>query len=121
MHIAQKNFYKKLLGRIGETQAEKYLKKVGYKILEKNYKTRIGEIDIIASEEGIIVFVEVKTRSTNNYGSPAQAVDKNKQKKYQRVAQEYLIKTGQTDKNCRFDVVEIENKKINLIKDAFWC
>ena len=121
MHIAQKDFYKKLLGRLGETQAEKYLKKVGYKILEKNYKTNIGEIDIIAKEKEVIVFVEVKTRSSNNYGNPSQAVDKKKQKKYQKVAQEYLVKSGQMDKNCRFDVVEIENKKINLIKDAFWC
>lgn len=119
MQIAQKNFYKKFLGRKGEIEACKYLIKEGYTILEKNYKTHVGEIDIIAIENETICFVEVKTRSSSDYGAPSEAVNEKKQYKYYKVAEEYLLKKGKMDSLCRFDVVEIEDGKINLIKDAF--
>ena len=119
MQIAQKNFYKKLLGRVGEKKAVDFLKKKGYKILETNYKTHIGEIDIIAQDEDVTVFIEVKTRSGGEYGSPSQAVNSKKQEKYFKVATEYLLRNDKTDVPCRFDVVEIENGEINLIFDAF--
>lgn len=119
MQIAQKNFYKKLLGRIGEKTAENYLKKQGYKILERNYKTRVGEIDLIASDNGYTVFVEVKARSSDSYGAPSEAVDKRKREKYYKVASEYLLKKGLSDTACRFDVVEIEDGQINHLIDAF--
>ncbi len=120
MQIAQKNFYKKFLGRIGEKKAVEHLKKQGYNILEKNFKTHVGEIDIIASDGEIICFVEVKTRSGDGFGQPSEAVNRRKQEKYFKVAEGYLLSKGLTDRECRFDVVEIENEKINLIKDAFW-
>ncbi len=119
MQIAQKNFYKKFLGKRGEIAATKYLISLGYKILEKNYKTYIGEIDIIAKDEDTLVFIEVKTRTSDDYGVPSEAVTIKKQEKYYKVAWEYLIKTKNCDSPCRFDVVEIEDGKINLIKDAF--
>lgn len=119
MQIAQKNFYKKLLGRIGEGKAQEYLKKQGYKILEKNFKTHIGEIDLICQDGEDLVFVEVKTRIDDVYGMPSEAVDERKQRKYFLVATEYLVRNKKTDCKCRFDVVEIENSKINVIKDAF--
>lgn len=120
MQIAQKNFYKKFLGRVGEKKAVEYLKEQGYKILDKNYKTRVGEIDIVAKIEDEIVFVEVKTRSSDRFGSPSLAVNYEKQRKYFSVATSYLIKNfGTEDKNCRFDVVEIEDGKINHIINAF--
>ncbi len=119
MQIAQKNFYKKFLGRAGEVKAQEYLKKNGYKILEKNYKTFIGEIDIIAEENGVIVFVEVKTRVDDAFGAPSEAVTERKREKYFKVATEYLVRNKKTESICRFDVVEIENGKINIIKDAF--
>ena len=120
MQIAQKNFYKKFLGRIGEKKAVEYLKKQGYKILDKNFKTHVGEIDIIAIDKDVICFVEVKTRSGDRFGQPSEAVNRKKQEKYFKVAEEYLLFKGITDRDCRFDVVEVENEKINLIKDAFW-
>ena len=119
MQIAQKNFYKKLLGRVGEKKSADYLKKKGYKIIETNYRTPMGEIDIIAQENGVTVFVEVKTRSSDEYGSPSQAVNYKKQEKYYKVASYYLQRTGKTDSECRFDVIEIEDGKINHILNAF--
>ena len=119
MQIAQKNFYKKFLGRVGEQKAVDFLKKKGYKILETNYKTHVGEIDVIAEHEGVIVFIEVKTRSGDEFGAPSEAVTKKKQEKYFKVATEYLMRKDKMDALCRFDVVEIENGQINLINDAF--
>ena len=119
MQIAQKNFYKKLLGRVGEKRAVDFLKKNGFKILKTNYKTIVGEIDIIAEEKGVIVFIEVKTRSNDNYGNPCEAVDKRKQEKYYKTATYYLQKEKKTDFECRFDVIEIENGEINHIFNAF--
>ena len=107
------------MGRAGEREACKYLKKKGYQILETNYRAHYGEADMIAKDNGVIVFVEVKTRSGDEYGTPAQAVDKKKQEKYFKIAQEYLIKKSLQDQECRFDVVEIENGQINHIIDAF--
>ena len=119
MSDTPKNFYKKLLGSKGEKIAEKYLKKQGYAILEKNYKTHYGEADLIASKDGVIVFIEVKTRSGDEFGAPSEAVTKKKQEKYFKVATEYLMRKDKMDALCRFDVVEIENGQINLINDAF--
>ncbi len=119
MQIAQKNFYKKLLGRVGEKKAVDFLKKNGYNILETNYKTHIGEIDIIAEDKGTTVFIEVKTRTDNDFGAPREAVNAKKKEKYFKVATEYLLRHSKMDVPCRFDVVEIENGQINLIFDAF--
>jgi len=120
LQIAQKNFYKKLLGRVGEQKAAEYLEKKGYKIIEKNYKTHVGEIDLIACDGQDIVFVEVKTRSSDAFGLPSEAVDSKKQEKYYKVADEYLLKTKKKDLSSRFDVIEIENGQINHIINAFW-
>ena len=119
MQDTPKNFHKKLLGKVGEKGAEKHLKKLGYKILEKNFTTKIGEIDLIALDGETLVFIEVKTRSSENYGAPSQAVNKLKQEKYYLVATEYLKMKGLFDKECRFDVVEVIFDQINVIKDAF--
>ena len=119
MQITQKNFYKKLLGRVGEAKAVEFLKKQGYLVLEKNYKTRLGEIDIIVKKDDTIVFVEVKTRSSDSCGSPSEAVGYEKQRKYAKVAEEYLLKHKIFDQSCRFDVIEIINEDINHIIDAF--
>ncbi len=119
MQIAQKNFYKKFLGKKGEIEAVKYLSANGYKILDRNFKTHIGEIDVIALEQDTVCFIEVKTRTSSDYGTPAEAVNEKKQDKYYLVAEQYLLKTKKTEFPCRFDVVEIEDGKINLIKDAF--
>ena len=119
MQTAQKDFHKKLLGRAGELKAKKFLKKQGYKILEQNFSTRIGEIDIIAKDGDILVFVEVKTRTNEDFGLPSEAVTARKRQKYGLVASEYILKNDLVDPPCRFDVVEVEEGKVNLIKDAF--
>ena len=82
MQIAQKNFYKKFLGRAGEVKAVDFLKKKGFKILKTNYKTALGEIDIIAEDDGVVVFIEVKTRTDDSFGVPSEAVNYKKQQKY---------------------------------------
>lgn len=119
MQTAQKNFHKKLLGLVGEKNAEKFLKENGYSVLEKNYKTHVGEADIIAKYGDTIVFVEVKTRTSDDFGLPCEAVNYQKQSKYRKIATEYLLKKGWTDKESRFDVIEVENGKINHIICAF--
>ena len=119
MQTSQKNFYKKLLGRIGENKATNHLKKLGYTILDRNFTTRVGEIDIIASDGEFIVFVEVKTRKDDSFGAPSEAVTKQKMVKYYKVATEYLIKNAIDNLPVRFDVIEVEKGKINHIIDAF--
>ena len=107
------------MGRAGEKRAIDFIKKKGFKILETNYKTVFGEIDIIAEEKGVFVLIEVKTRSSDNYGNPCEAVDKRKQEKYYKTATYYLQKAKKIDAECRFDVIEIENGEINHIFNAF--
>ncbi len=107
------------MGRAGEKRAVEFLKKKGFKILKTNYKTPVGEIDIIGEDDKTIVFIEVKTRTSDNYGLPSEAVDRKKQEKYYRTALFYLQREKKTDSACRFDVIEIENGQINHIFNAF--
>ena len=120
-------FKTKTIGNFGENEAEKFLRKNGYKILERNYTTKLGEIDIIAQKDNYICFVEVKTRSNENYGTPRDAVNYHKQKKIISVAKYYML-TKNKDMFLRFDVIEVvvnkdktKVEKIEHIEDAFWC
>ncbi len=109
-----------IFGRTGEAKAARFLKKNGYKILEKNFKNSLGEIDIIAMDGNSIVFVEVKTRSTIAFGSPKSAVNKRKRRKISMTAVAYLKNSGNTNAKARFDVVAISPLKgIELLKNAF--
>ena len=119
MQFAQKNFYKKLLGKVGEDKAAAFLKKQGIKVLERNYKNAFGEIDIIAKDGEYTGFIEVKTRKSDAFGQPAEAVDFRKRQKYALIAKAYLQAKGLFDTAVRFDVIEVENEKINHIIDAF--
>ena len=119
MPDTQKDFYKKLLGRTGESKAVSFLKKKKYRILKKNYVTKIGEVDIIAEQNGVIVFIEVKTRDTLFYGRPAEAITTGKQAKYRRMAMQYLQSTDDENALFRFDVIEILPGEINHIENAF--
>ena len=111
------------LGQTGESLAAWYLKKNGYKIIEQNYRTPLGEIDIIAREKKIIVFVEVKSRRSNRFGNPKWAVTPQKQRKISRVALQYLKSTRQMNKSARFDVVAVSSNRdeprIEIVKNAF--
>ena len=95
------------LGRIGELEAQKYLKENGYKIIETNYRCPLGEIDIIAKDKGELVFIEVKTRTSKKYGSPIEAINKKKQNSIMKSAQFYLNRKNLNDVNVRFDAVEV--------------
>jgi len=110
------------LGIEGEELAVRFLKKKGYKIVSRNFKSPVGEMDIIAEDGGTLVFVEVKTRTDDSFGHPFEAVTPRKREKLRKVALGYL-KHSRRDAPSRFDVLSIEtdgaNHKIEHIKDAF--
>lgn|SRR5574344_1225459 len=108
-----------ILGVAGETTATQYLIDNGYKIIERNYKTYIGEVDIIAKIDDITVFVEVKDRETKRFGLPREAVTPYKQNKIRLVATQYLQKHRLIDSKVRFDVIEILGGEITHLKNAF--
>ncbi len=111
------------LGRKGEELAIAYLKSKGFKILAKNRRNRFGEIDIIAKDHGVLVFVEVKTRTTTSFGSPIQAIDATKQNRLRNLALRYIAEEGLADQQVRFDVLCVlqtpETTKIEHIPNAF--
>lgn len=111
------NNYEK--GNIGENTAYDYLKKKGYQILERNYRYFTGEIDIIAQYENYIIFVEVKYRKTTINGYPREAVKKSKQNKIRKTALYYISEKNVQNNDFRFDVVEILDKNIEHIENAF--
>lgn len=111
------------LGKKGEELALAQLKEMKYKILEKNYKCPLGEMDIIAREKDTLVFVEVKTRTTKDFGGPAAAVDARKQRQLSKVALHYLNQKKLNNVPARFDVVAVElftfPPHIEVIRNAF--
>ena len=115
---------KNVLGKEGEAIVCNYLKEQGLKIIATNYKNLIGEIDIIAKDNDVYVFIEVKTRSSLKFGSPREAIDYRKIQKIKKVAISYLKYKSLLDKvSVRFDCVEILGNKldyeINHLKNIF--
>ncbi len=114
------------IGRIGEDIAERFLRDSGYEILERNWRFKRAEIDIIAKDtDGILVFVEVKTRSYDYFGEPASFVDEKKQKIMADAASQYMKFIGY-EWAMRFDILGIllddeKKPKISHYKDAFFC
>ncbi len=112
------------LGKTGEDLAVRYLKKNGYRILARNYRTPIGEIDIIAKDRETLVFAEVKTRKSTRYGHPKWAITPKKQRKLSMLALYYLKSVQGQYQKARFDVVSVraqgpEAWDIEIIKNAF--
>jgi len=111
------------LGKYGENVAVSFLKKHGYKILCKNYKNKLGEIDIIARDKDTLCFVEVKTRRTDRFGAPQEAISYSKQKKISQVALIFLKENHLLDQKARFDVVSLMGapgeSRLELFKNAF--
>lgn len=119
MPYSSQDVHKKVLGKKGERLVEEYLKKQGCKILKRNYKTPFGEADIIAEDKDEIVFVEVKARTTDRFGTPREAVGKDKQRRYYQIAKCYWLQTG-SEPNARFDVAEVYGDgAIEYYKNAF--
>ncbi|MBU4376955.1 MAG: YraN family protein [Candidatus Omnitrophica bacterium] len=113
------------IGKTGEALASGYLKRQGYEILERNYKTKIGEIDIVARDGKALVFVEVKTRQSDLYGLPEEAINAKKMRKLTQLAELYIKRKHLYQTEARFDVVGIlmdcgnGSKSIRLTKNAF--
>ena len=111
------------LGKRGEEIAVSYLKGLKYKIVERNYTCKFGEVDIIAKDKKTLTFIEVKTRSSLEYGHPCQVVNKRKQHQISKVALNYISKNNLQNLDARFDVVAVqisdEGERVELIKNAF--
>ena len=111
------------LGKKGEDEAARFLASLGYRLLERNYRCRFGEVDLIAKDGQSIVFVEVKTRANENYGTPKHSVDDRKQRRISLASQDYMVKKGLTESAARFDVVSITEDKngfsVEHVIDAF--
>jgi putative endonuclease len=103
----------------GEEQATKTLKDRGYRIIEKNYRSPFGELDIIAEEGGYIVFVEVKKRNTRSFGGSFEAVNALKKKRIIKTALFYMKTHKCLDRKVRFDVVGIDRENVKIVKHAF--
>lgn len=111
---------KRQIGNLYENKARKYLSNNDYVILEQNYRTKIGEIDIIARNENYLCFIEVKYRDEKSLATGLYAVDKAKQKTIYNVAKMYMLENKiDDDTACRFDVISVDGSDIELIKNAF--
>lgn len=113
------------VGRLGEEAAIAALQASGYRIVEKNVRLRRGELDVVAEEDGVIVFVEVKSRRTALFGTPAEAVTARKQRALVGLAAAYLTRRALAERPCRFDVAEVwlgrdgRPARVEIIRDAF--
>ncbi|MBW2408602.1 MAG: YraN family protein [Deltaproteobacteria bacterium] len=114
---------KQIIGEAGEAIAARHLKKNGYRIIETNYRTELGEIDLIARDKDTIVFVEVKSRRSWQFGNPKAAVTPQKQRKISMVALQYLKSIHRSNASARFDVAAVtitrDKPRIEIIKNAF--
>lgn len=115
---------KRSVGDVYEKVAADFLEENGYQILQKNYRCRLGEIDIIAYDNSsnniYLTFIEVKYRESLKYGSPLEAIDRRKQKTIIKVSEYYMIKNGiSSDSKIRYDVVGILGNSIQIVKNAF--
>ena len=111
-------------GQASEMQAEQFLVAKGYRILDRNVRTRLGELDLVADDHGVVVFVEVKGRTTDAFGGALLAVDHRKRVKLTKLAAQYLAQRHWSDKVCRFDVVLAQGRasdqgRIEHLQNAF--
>jgi len=111
-------------GKLGEDMAADWLKRCGYEIVARNYRAGHDELDIVARQGDTLVFVEVKTARSQNFGAPETWVDERKQRHLGDAANAFLLKHDIQDVDCRFDVIAIDLSqsppRVNHIKNAFW-
>lgn len=114
---------KQILGKEGERIAEEYLRKKGYRLVERNYRCPVGEVDLIALDRRVVVFVEVKTRSDDRFGAPLESVHWHKQKKMMKAALFFLSQHRLHQRDARFDVIGISfvgrEPMVEHIQNAF--
>lgn len=112
------------LGKVGEDLACGELTRRGYAILARRYRTRFGEIDIVARHDSVLVFVEVKARRSRRHGGAVEAVTSWKRRRLAAIALDYLARANRLDAPCRFDIVAIDGlgtdrMEVHVIADAF--
>jgi len=112
------------IGRRGEAVAERYLTRLGYRIVERNFRIRRGEIDLVAIDRDELVFVEVRYRSSSSYGTPSETVDFRKRRRLVRAAELFLLRRGRSEDPCRFDVIALSPSgegrvSVNHCRNAF--
>jgi putative endonuclease len=107
------------LGKIGEDLAVRELERRGYAITARRYRTRCGEIDIVAERDGVLVFVEVKARGDAEFGTAAEAVTPWKQRRLTRMAKDYLTRERIADRPCRFDVVTVMFDRADPVLEVY--
>ena len=115
---------RRLFGQEGEAEAERYLRRKGYRIVARNLRSSLGELDLVADDGGVLVFVEVKARRSAQFGGAIHAVDRQKQHKLIRLAAQFLAERHWMDRSCRFDVVLLESTgtdalQVEHIQNAF--
>ena len=109
----------KKLGKLGEKKARAYLRRKGWKIVKSNYVNPFGEVDIIARKRDVLAFVEVKTRLSDIFGMPSEAVNAARQRKYIQAAKYYFY-GKEIDCTVRFDIIEVFRGQLNHIENAFY-
>ncbi|HET8580367.1 MAG TPA: YraN family protein [Nitrospiraceae bacterium] len=118
------NVGRRAFGQTAESEAERYLRRKGYRILARNDRSSCGELDLVAQMEGTLVFIEVKARRTSAFGGAPHAVDGRKQARLVRLAAQYLARHRMRGRSCRFDVVlyrggSAKPAEIEHIENAF--
>lgn len=111
---------KRMIGAAYEQKTAAFMQAEGYQILERNFRCRFGEIDLISRKDGYLIFTEVKFRSHVGYGDPYQAVSRKKQMTISKVAQYYLHKNSLPETTpCRFDVAAVSVQSVQILENAF--
>jgi putative endonuclease len=113
------NLGRRAHGRFGEDRAAAWCGANGYAVLARNWRTREGELDLVARRDGVVVFCEVKARASNAFGSPAEAVTPAKQRQVRHMAVAFLADQGLRAAELRFDVVSVLSGKVEVIEGAF--
>lgn len=116
-------YARQLLGLQGESMACAELERMGYVIVERRFRTRFGEIDVVADDGGTVVFVEVKAKTDASFSDPVESVTRQKQRRLVSMAEQYVAYRGLDQRPCRFDVVAIDTStepaRITVYQDAF--
>ncbi len=107
------------IGKLAEEMAAKFLENNGYNVIERNFRTRFGEIDIVATEGDTLVFVEVRFRSSKGFGLPEESIDRRKIRKIVSTADRYISMKNLHFSDIRFDVIAVDREGIRHIKNAF--